>query len=207
MVERYGEDMHDLPGLFEKCRQVKSEGGLFEIVPSPTDFGIKSIHVQARLMRAYAMMYPDLKIVDGTTGLSQYDFTFILFSCVCYLMRTHITGITANFSKHSDAMIEGANMFFHTKKSSCDYVKTGEFADNFCPFSGTIIKTASKEQRSDDVDAEPNEAEARQKEDEPTLISDEGPGIQLMAEHFGWNQIFDRKHITTKIVLCKLGWP
>ena len=41
MVERYGHDMHDLPGLFDKCRQVKSEGGLFEIIPSPTDFGIK----------------------------------------------------------------------------------------------------------------------------------------------------------------------
>ena len=116
-------------------------------------------------------------------------------------MRTHITGITANFSEHSDAMIEGANTFFRTKKSSCDYVKTGEFADNFCPFSDTIINTASKKQRSDDVDSEPNQAEVPQKEDEPTLISDEGPSIQLMAEHFGWNQIFDRKHVTTKIVL------
>ena len=92
-------------------------------------------------------------------------------------------------------------MFFRTKKSSCDYVKTGEFADNFCPFSDTIINTASKKQRSDDVDSEPNQAEVSQKEDEPTLISDEGPGIQLMAEHFGWNQIFDRKHVITKIVL------
>ena len=99
LAKQYGHNIHYLPppGLFEKCQRAKSEGGLFEIVLSPANVGIKSICVQAKLMQVYAMTYPDLMIVNGMSRLSQYDFTFILFSCICCFMRTHITGIIAIF--------------------------------------------------------------------------------------------------------------
>jgi len=136
---RYGNDMHDLPGLFKKCNQVQSEGGTFEIVPSPIDFGIKFIHFQSKLMKEYTATYPNLKIIDGTHTLSQCGFIFIMHSTVCSLMRTNVTGITSHISENSDAIIEGCRHFYPEAKSAAETIKTGQFPRHLCPFTDSKI--------------------------------------------------------------------
>ena len=142
--------MNDLHGLFRKCTQVRPEGGTFEITSSPVDFGIKSIHFQSKLMRQYTVTYPNLKIGDDTHKLSQYDFVFIVWSTVCCLMRTHIIGVTSNFSENSQAIIQGADYSFpycrptngnNTEKYTpgVEIVTAGAFPDYFCPFTDSQI--------------------------------------------------------------------
>ena len=76
MTTKYGKDMHDLPGLHDKCREIWLNGGIFEIIPSPADFGIEAIHCQSKLMGQYTTTYGDLRMGDGDGNfkLSQYGF-------------------------------------------------------------------------------------------------------------------------------------
>ena len=146
---KYGEDMHDLPSLFKKCNQVKAEGGVFEIVPSPQDFGFKSIHFQTKLMHEYAVIYSELRIADGTHALSQYDFVFVIFCTIDCLLRTVITGVTSHFSENSEAIIEGVNHLYPTEMDSSNVVKLGEIPRYYCPF--TDSSTTIPKQQLDSV--------------------------------------------------------
>ena len=230
LQSRYGTDMHDLPGLFEKCKQVQAGGGTFEIVPSSSDFGIESIHVQSKLMNEYAAIYRNLKIIDGTHKLSQYNFVFVIHSTICCLLCTHVTGITAHFSENSKAIIEGCHLFYPETKTVTNTVKTGEFTDHYCPFADSEItvpadvKPGNKHyatvlvntehpanddfdlnsSRHSEVDQWKNDISVVDEPD-PTLLSDEGPGLKLTAKELGWNQVFGRKHVTSDIMLHCMG--
>ena len=69
-------------------------------------------------MKEYAFTYPNLKIGDGTHKLSQYDFVFVIRSTIDCLSCTHIIGVTAHFSEHSESMIEGVKLFFSVSKTN-----------------------------------------------------------------------------------------
>jgi hypothetical protein len=56
---KYGADGHNLADLFMKAETIKHLGGRFVAVPSSTDFSIKTIHCQTKLMGEYARIYGD----------------------------------------------------------------------------------------------------------------------------------------------------
>ena len=61
----FRDGLYDLLELFKKTQEVKKEGGMFEIVANSSDFSIKFLHVQFKLMRDYACMYLDLILNGG----------------------------------------------------------------------------------------------------------------------------------------------
>ena len=74
-------------------------------------------------------------------------------------------------------------------------IRIGEFLEHYCLFTDSLILVRDIEDQAllDDT--------AKEEDDETTLLSDQGPALKLTADHFGWNQVNDRKHITTDIPL------
>ena len=136
--ERYGTDRHDIPGLFQKCHDVRSLGGIFEIEPSSSDFGIQSIHVQTKLMGDYANVYGDLMMAYGTHKLSQYDFVFIIWMGIDGLGKSVFLGTTCNFSENADTIVRGAKLFFPSDHVDTK-IRAGYFQEYFDPFADNEI--------------------------------------------------------------------
>ena len=137
---RLGEGRHGLDALFDKCRIIRQEGGVFEITPGE-DFGIESMHVQSKIMKDLAFVYGDLRMVDGTFKLSKYDFCWIVWLVVDCLERSNIIGFTAHFTESSGAIMSGARLFFpqdEVKDHSVTQISSLE--GYFCPFGDNKVR-------------------------------------------------------------------
>jgi hypothetical protein len=75
-----------------KAETVKRLGGRFVVVPSISDFSIETIHCQTKLMGAYARIYGDFKMADGTHKITQYDMTFVFWMVIDCLLRSKFVG-------------------------------------------------------------------------------------------------------------------
>ena len=119
MKEKYGADGHNLQDLFMKGDRIRHLGGKFIVVPSVTDFSIETIHCQTKLMGEYARVYGEdgFKMADGTHKITKYDMTFVFWMVIDCLLKSKFVGYTANFTENSDAVIDGADVFFQHKKS------------------------------------------------------------------------------------------
>ena len=127
LTARYGTYMHDLPGLLEKYQQIRENCGMFEIVPSPIDWGMKALCVQSKLMGDYATSYGDLRMANGTFKLCQYNFVFIIWIIVDCLLRSCTIGFTCRFSETAVAIVEGAKIFLPQDRNVTNKVKAGAF--------------------------------------------------------------------------------
>ena len=91
-------------------------------------------------MGDYARVYTDLKMADGPFKLSQYDFVFVLWTSVWCLGQLYISGVTCNFSETSEAIIQGAKLFFKIEQNGkVINIKAGAFTSYFCPFINNEI--------------------------------------------------------------------
>jgi hypothetical protein len=77
--EKYGPDGHNLRDLFMKGGRIWRLGGKFLVVPSSSNFSIKTIHCQTKLIGEYATVYGEdgFKMADGTHKITKYDMTFV----------------------------------------------------------------------------------------------------------------------------------
>jgi hypothetical protein len=113
LKEKYGADGHNLPDLFMKGERIQCLGGSFVVVPSSTDFSIETIHCQTKLMGEYARVYgaDGFKMADRTHKITKYDLTFVFWMVIDCLLKSKFVGYTANFTKNSDVIIDGAHVF------------------------------------------------------------------------------------------------
>ena len=163
-----------------KGDKVRLAGGTFVIQPSPDDMGIKTIHCQTKLMKGYASSYGDVRMADGTFKLSQYDSVFVIWTAIDCLYKSAFTGITCNFSENTESIRAGLSHFYPAEEQS---IKTGPFADYFCPFQDSDVFIGKQSGSSEKV----------------TFMSDQGSAFKEVAELEGWNHIYDRNHFLNEI--------
>ena len=243
LKQKYGPDGHHLPDLFAKGHLIRDLGGIFAVVPSSEDFGIKTIHCQTKLMRQYADVYATdgFRMADGTHKISQYDWTFVFWIVVDCLFRSKFVGYSANFTENSEAIIEGGKLFFQTTAN--DPIRVGGISGHFDPFvdreidisqnpqgqkscvdstcdsyatsaksdsdifvrdtrvtpDNKMVPTTQEQESSRSVTKE-NSMPASKME---AFMTDEGSAFPLVAKHFNWRHLLDRKHFSLQI---KASW-
>jgi hypothetical protein len=118
LKEKYGADDHNLQDLFMKGDRIGHLGRKFLVVPSSTNFSIKTIHCQTKLMEEYARVYgkDGFKMADGTHKITKYNMTIVFWIVIECLLKSKFVGFTANFTKNSDVIIDGADVF-----SACSF--------------------------------------------------------------------------------------
>jgi hypothetical protein len=57
-------------------------------------------------------------MADGTHKITKYDMTFVFWMVIDCLLKSKFGGYTANFTKNSDVIIDGADVFFQDVSSS-----------------------------------------------------------------------------------------
>ena len=98
--EAFGKDRNNLPALAALLsEQIIREGGIFQIVPSAGNMGIKSIHIQKKSWRDYAVQYAadGVKMVDGSHDWSMHKITAILWTGIDGLGFSCIERVNRNF--------------------------------------------------------------------------------------------------------------
>jgi hypothetical protein len=89
-------------------------GGRFLVVPSSTDFSIETIQ-----MGEYTRVFGEdgVMMADGNHKITKYNMTFVIWMVIDCLLKSKFIGYTANFTKNSDVVIDGAHGFFQNKAS------------------------------------------------------------------------------------------
>jgi hypothetical protein len=115
--EKYDPDGHSLQDLFMKGDRILRLGGKFLVVPSSSNFSIKTIHCQTKLMGEYATVYGEdgFKMADGMHKITKYDMTFVFWMVNDCLLKSKFVGYPVNFTENSDVIIDGAHVFFHNE--------------------------------------------------------------------------------------------
>jgi hypothetical protein len=103
--------------VFMKGDRIRHLGGKFIVIPSVTDFSIETIFIVRP--REYVRVYGEdgFRMADGTHKITKYDMTFVFWMVIDCLLKSKFVGYTANFTENSDAVIDGADVFFQHKKS------------------------------------------------------------------------------------------
>jgi hypothetical protein len=67
-----------------KGDRIQRLGGRFLVVPSSTDFSIKTIHCQTKLMGEYARVYGEdgFMMAYGTHKITKYNMTFVFWMVI-----------------------------------------------------------------------------------------------------------------------------
>jgi hypothetical protein len=120
---KFGADGHNLADLFMKAETIKRRGAHFVVVPSISDFSIETIYCQTKLMGEYARIYGDFKMADGAHKITQYDMTFVFWIVIDCLLKSKFVGYTANFTKNSDVINAGGEIFFKEDISSTAFAQ------------------------------------------------------------------------------------
>jgi hypothetical protein len=116
LTEKYGAKDRNLQDLSMKGDRIKHLGGKFLVALSSTDFSIETIHCQTKLMGEYAKVYgeDDFKMADGTHKIAKYNTTIVFWMVNDCLLKSKFVSYTANFTKKSDVIIDGADVFAST---------------------------------------------------------------------------------------------
>ncbi len=71
-------------------------------------------------MGEYARVYGEdgFMMADGTHKITKYNMIFVFWMVIDCLLKSKFVGYTANFTKNSDVIINGANVFFQNKALS-----------------------------------------------------------------------------------------
>jgi hypothetical protein len=195
LKDKYGADGHNLTDLFTIAETIKHLGGRFVFVPSSTDFSIETIHCQTKLMGEYARIYGDFKMADGTHKITQYDMTFVFWMVIDCLLRSKFVGYTANFTENSDVINSGVEIFFEDSSTASAQVEqtkvlVGGIPGYFDPFVDNEVDLVAVDQQ----------LLASVQRNAIGIMTDEGSAFPLVAEHFGWTHLLDRRHFATQIL-------
>jgi hypothetical protein len=213
-----------------KAETIKCLGGRFVVVPSITDFSIETIHCQTKLLGEYARIYGDFKMADGTHKITQYDMTFVFWIVIDCLLRSKFVGYTANFTKNSDVINAGGEIFFKEDISSTasaqvtqNKVLVGAIPGYFDPFVDDEVDLVAMDGEqalapalTTSAEVHPNNpiggfdpsADINVDLDAPSVhrkartgfMTDEGSAFPLVAERFGWTHLLDCRHFATQIL-------
>jgi hypothetical protein len=223
LKDKYGDNLHNLHDLFMKGDRIRFYGGKFIVVPSANDFCIATIHCQTKLMGEYANIYgtDGFRMSDGTHKITKYDMTFIFWMVVDCLLRSKFVGYTANFTENSEVIIDGANVFFgqqvsrtHPSQGNDNNICVGGIPGYFDPFVDNEIDLA-EESMKDLLNKDISSGHSGDSLNRTNLYSntsdlsmncgsgagfmtDEGSAFPIVAEHFGWTHLLDRRHFATQ---------
>ena len=131
-------DSADLRDLFKKGNDIVRLGGIFNIIPDE-HLTVGTIHFQTKLMAEYAQVYGDFKMADGTFKITKHDKVYVFWIVVDSLLCTRFVGVTVNFTKKSDAIIEGAKVFFKHEFVHEDKLEVGGIVGYYDPYVDNAI--------------------------------------------------------------------
>ncbi len=134
------------------------------------------------------------------------------------LLKSKFVGYIANFTKNSDVIIDGADVFFQHENSSSlldvdsNIVFVGEIPGYFDPFVDNEIdldadaipasKVLSNETVPLSLSCKSSFATDRitSLPSKTAFMTDEGRAFPSVAERFGWTHLLDRRHFALQIL-------
>jgi hypothetical protein len=217
LKEKYGNDLHNLHGLFMKGDKIWSLGGSIIIVPSQNDLCIETIHCQTKLMGEYANIYgtDGFKMSDGTRKITKYDMTFFFWMVVDCWLRSKFVGYTANFTENSKVIIDGAEVFLKQEVASASPTQDNNHTIFVGGIPGYIDLFANNEINVDAYCIHSSSIDNNHKPDDffskksqvSGFMTDEGSAFTMVAEHFDWTLLLGRRHFATQILTEWHGIP
>jgi hypothetical protein len=157
-------------------------------------------------------------MADGTHKITKYNMTFVFWMVIDCLLKSKFVGYTANFTKNSDVIIDGADVFFqHVASSSfldvdSNKVLVGGIPGYFDPFVDNEIDLnedaiPAAEVLSDETVPHSLSCKSPFALDIVTssslktaFMTDEGHAFPSFAKHFGWTHLLDRHHFALQIL-------
>jgi hypothetical protein len=162
-------------------------------------------------------------MADGNHKIAKYDMTFVFWMVIDCLLKSKFVGHTANFTKNSDVIIDGADVFFqHVASSSSldddsNKILVGGMPGYLDPFVDNKIDLdedaipASKVLSDKSV---PHSLSCKSpfapdivtsSSSKTAFMTDEGHAFPSVAKHFGWTHLLDNRHFALQILTAWHG--
>jgi hypothetical protein len=176
-------------------------------------------------MGGYARVYGEdgFMMADGTHKITKYDMTFVFWMVIDCLLKSKFVGYTANFTKNSDVIIDGAHVFFQNKASSSlvdvdsNKILVGGIPGYFDPFVDNEIDLdadaipASKVLSNNNVTNFLSHKSlfaldtVTSSSSKTAFMTNEGHASPSVAERFGWTHLWDHSHFALQILTAWHG--